>query len=192
MGPPPRAYSSPPRIALALALSACATTACRGAGPGPSPPAGVSVASITVTSKTFGSGGAIPVDFSCDGKNQAPELTWSAPPEGTASITIVVDDPDAPGGVFTHFIAADLPADQRSLKEGLDPSTLGAKIGKNDFDHTSYDGPCPPKGELHRYRFRVFALDRAIGGEGASRGQIDAAMNGHLLGEGALVGTFAH
>jgi len=186
MGARPRATRSILPLLLAVA-------ACRGAGPGPSPPEGATVASITVTSKTFPSGGAIPVDFTCDGKNLPPELTWSAPPEGTASLAIVIDDPDAPGGVFTHFVAVNLSPDLRSLKEGFDAQAIGAKIGRNDFDHASYDGPCPPRGELHRYRFRVLALNRALGiADGAARGAVDAAMNGRLLGEGTLVGTFGH
>lgn len=185
-------------LALAFVVLGSGAFACgQPAGPGPSAPAGVSIASITVTSKSFASGGQIPVDYTCDGKNVSPQLTWSSPPANTKSFAVVVDDPDAPGGTFTHWIVFDLPADALSLAEAVDPAALGAlgaKVGQNDFHNVSWEGPCPPKGEgMHRYQFRVFALDAPLKAEeGATRAQIDAALNGHVLGQGALTGGFAH
>jgi Raf kinase inhibitor-like YbhB/YbcL family protein len=176
--------------ALFASLAGCKTTA---AGPQPSAPAGRSVTSITVTSKSFPADLQIPVDYTCDGKDLSPALTWSAPPEGTKSIIVLVDDPDASSGSFTHWIAIDLPADTTSLAEGVDVTTLGAKTGQNDFRSVRYNGPCPPRGELHRYRFWIYAADYVVPlNEGATRSDLDAALSGHLLGAGALKATFSH
>ncbi len=180
------------RFAAALAsafLAACA----HGGGPGPSAPAGVVPSSIAVTSSSLGSGGSIPVDFTCDGKNSLPALTWSSPPQGTRSLVLIIDDVDAPGALFTHFIAFNVPPETRGIKEGADLTALGAQLGRNDFNNVSYDGPCPPKGEPHRYGLRVFALDTPLAlKEGSSRADVDAAMSAHVLGEGAANALFAH
>jgi Raf kinase inhibitor-like YbhB/YbcL family protein len=177
------------RLLLALAtLAACqSSTAIT-----PLPPAGVTAASLTVTSKSFAAKGPIPVDSSCDGSDRSPQLTWSSPPEGTKSFVVVVDDPDAPSGAFTHWIVFNLPPETMSLAEGIDPTTLGARIGLNDFKNIRYNGPCPPRRELHRYVFRVFALDAPVNTpDGATKESLYVAMNGHVLGEGYAVGTFS-
>jgi len=175
------------RIVLVL----CA--ACRSAGGGPSPPPGAAVASIAVTSTAFRSGGAIPVDSTCDGANRSPQLTFSAPPEAARSLVVVADDPDAPGGTFTHWIAYDLRPDVVTLPEAADPAAFGGASGTNDFQRPGYAGPCPPKGELHHYDFRVFVLDARLGlAPGATRAEIDAAMSRHVLAQGVLSGTFSH
>ena len=162
-------------------------------GPQPSVPLGGHLSSLTVTSKSLPGDSQIPVDYSCDGKDVSPQLTWSAPPEGTKSIAIVVDDQDSSSGAFTHWIVIDLPADALSLAEGIDPTTLGAKVGQNDFRSVRYNGPCPPRGELHRYRFWVYAVDSVLAlSEGVTRSDLDAALSGHLLAAGALKVTFAH
>jgi len=162
-------------------------------GPAPSAPPGKSASSITVTSKSFASGGQIPVDLSCDGKNVSPQITWSSPPEGTKSLVVIVDDPDASHGTFTHWLVFDLPPTELALAEGVDPATLGAKIAQNDFHNVRYDGPCPPRNELHRYQFTVFAADYAVPlTESATRADVDEALSGHVLGAGTLVGTFSH
>ncbi len=149
--------------------------------------------SIAVTSASFPSNGAIPVDYTCDGADKSPQLTFSAPPEGTQSFAIIADDPDAPGGTFTHWLAYDIRADVLGLPEQADPSVFGGASGTNDFHRSGYAGPCPPKMELHHYYFRVFALNARLGiVPGASRGALDSAMSGRVLAEGALVGTFSH
>jgi Raf kinase inhibitor-like YbhB/YbcL family protein len=179
---------------LAIALLASAfLVACQPTPPlAPTPPPGVTAASLTVTSKTFASKGAIPVDCSCDGSDRSPQVTWSAPPEGTKSFALVVEDPDAPAGVFTHWLVFDVAADASSLAEGVDTNALGVKVGLNDFKNVRYNGPCPPRRELHRYVFRVFALDKELGlSEGATKDALYAAMTGHVLGEGYVVGTFS-
>jgi Raf kinase inhibitor-like YbhB/YbcL family protein len=171
-----------------------ATDGCQpSSGTQPSAAPGATLGSITVTSKSLPGDLQIPVDYTCDGKDTSPQLTWSAPPEGTKSIALVLDDQDSSRGSFTHWIVMDLPADALSLPEGADPTTQGAKLGQNDFHSIRYNGPCPPHGELHRYRFWVYAADYLLSlNEGASRSDVDAALKGHLLAAGALKATFAH
>jgi Raf kinase inhibitor-like YbhB/YbcL family protein len=177
------------RYLVPLMLVACST---RG-GAGPSAPPGVAMASITVTSKSLASSGMIPVDYSCDGKDASPQLTWSSPPKGTRSIAIIVDDPDAPGGTFTHWIVLGLPPETTTLAEAVDPASLGATSGSNDFHNARYNGPCPPKGEMHRYEFHVLALDAPLSArEGTNREELDALLGGHVLGHGRLTGVFSH
>src|SRR5260370_11528940 len=104
------------RNAGAVVLLACAACdACTSGGGHPSPPAGMTMERLTVTSKSFPSNGAIPVDYTCDGADRSPQLTWSAPPQGTLSFTILVDDPDAPGGDFTHWVVFNLRRDALAL-----------------------------------------------------------------------------
>jgi Raf kinase inhibitor-like YbhB/YbcL family protein len=181
------------RIGLALAAS-IALVGCKDASaPGPSAPPGTTASSITVTSKSFATGSEIPVDYTCDGKDVSPQLTWSSPPEKTKALVIVVDDPDASSGAFTHWIVMNLPPETLTLAEGVDPTTLGARVGANDFHNVRYNGPCPPRQEQHRYQFIVYATDAPLGlNEGASRGDVDAALAGHVLGSGALVALFSH
>src|SRR5258708_28800542 len=99
---------------------------CKSAGGHPLPPPGVSAAALTVTSKSFASGGAIPVDLTCDGANRSPQLTWSAPPAGTKAFALIADDPHANGGDFTHWVLFNLPGDALAIPEPLDPSSAGA------------------------------------------------------------------
>ena len=180
---------APALACFALTLAACHDPT----APGPSAPPGVQAASITVTSKSFATGAEIPVDYTCDGKDGSPQLTWSAPPDKTKAITIVVDDPDAPSGTFTHWIVIDLPPETLSLAEGIDPSTLGAKVGANDFHNVRYNGPCPPHGEQHRYQFTVYATDVVLPlSESATRADVDQALSSHVLGAGTLTALFSH
>jgi hypothetical protein len=178
---------------LSVVLAAFALVGCGKQLIAPRPPPGVSIASITVTSKAFAANSPIPVEHTCDGRELLPPLTWSAPPEGTKSLALVVEDPDVSSGIFTHFLAYNLAPDTTSLKENADLAAAGATIGANDFGNVLYNGPCPPKGEAHRYRFRIVALDAPLEiHEGATREQVDAAMDGHVLGEGQLTGYFVH
>jgi Raf kinase inhibitor-like YbhB/YbcL family protein len=167
--------------------------ACKPTIPPPAAAPGVTVASITVTSKSFASNGPIPIDYTCDGKEVSPQVTWSSPPDGTKSLALVVEDPDAASGSFTHWLLYNIGPDALSLAEGVDPTTVGAKIGLNDFEGVRYSGPCPPKMQIHRYRFHLYSLNATLElKDGADRGQLDAAMNGHVLGEGTLYGVFSH
>ena len=166
---------------------------CGGNVPPPAAAPGVIVASITVTSRSFSSNGHIPVDYTCDGKDISPQVTWSSPPEGTRALVVQLDDPDAPSGTFTHWLVYNLAPDATSMAEALDPSSIGARVGLNDFQNVRYGGPCPPHGQAHRYRFHIYALNAQLNvPEGATRADVDTAMSGHVLGEGALYAFFSH
>lgn len=145
---------------------------------------------FTLTSPAFENGGMIPVTFSCDGSDFSPKLDWMNPPEGTRGYALVVDDPDAPNGTFTHWILYDLPAGLTSLPESA--NDLG-KEARNDFGEVGYGGPCPPpKHGDHRYYFRLHALDVEsldVPGD-ATRATFDEALEGHVLGTAELMGRF--
>jgi Raf kinase inhibitor-like YbhB/YbcL family protein len=150
---------------------------------------------ITVTSRAFTEGSRIPVDHTCDGSDVMPELVFSSPPETTKSLLLYVEDPDASSGTFTHMIAFNLSPELRKLPAAPDLAAAGeaAHFGLNDFGAPRYSGPCPPKGEAHRYRFRIVALDTMLKlNEGATRAQVDEATDAHILGEGSLMGHFGH
>jgi Raf kinase inhibitor-like YbhB/YbcL family protein len=176
------------RTLLILAAAACAST-----GPHPSAPPGVTVASITVTSHSFAPNATIPIENTCDGKDVSPQLTWSAPPEGTKALVVLLEDPDASGSEFTHWLVFNVPPDITSIPEGADAAATHGTLGTNSFPDVSYRGPCPSHGEAHHYVFRVFAVNTLLPvQEGATRGALDTAMSGHVLGEGSLTGTFGH
>lgn len=159
----------------------------------PAAPAGVAMQHLTVTSKSFASNGAIPIDYTCDGADRSPQLTWSAPPEGTRSFALVAVDPDAAGGEFVHWVAFNVRADATSVPESVDVADLGGLAGINGFNRTGYSGPCPPKMEPHSYAFHVYALDTvAPARSGVTADNLRASVTGHVLAEGTLVGTFAH
>jgi hypothetical protein len=154
---------------------------------------GVQLSRMTVTSQNFLDRAAVPIDESCDGKDVSPSLTWSAPPETTKSLAIVVDDLDSSPPQYTHWMLYDLSPSTLRIPEGFEPNAEQGKVGVNDFKNARYNGPCPPKETFHRYRFRVLALDAPSGlKDGATREQLDAALNGHLIGVGSLEGTFVH
>ncbi len=179
------------KLSCVVALAGCAKTMIEPRyAPGIGTPA-----SITVTSRSFTEGARIPIDHTCDGTDVMPEIVVSAPPENTKSLLVLVEDPDASQGTFTHMIAFNVSPDLRKLSPAPDLSAAGenARFGANDFGTTRYNGPCPPKGEAHRYRFRVIALDKMLNlNEGATRAQVDAASDGHILGDGSLIGQFGH
>jgi Raf kinase inhibitor-like YbhB/YbcL family protein len=145
---------------------------------------------MTLTSTAFVNGGKIPTDFSCDGRNISPPLSWSAPPSATQALVIVVDDQDA---TFTHWTLYDLPSG-RSLPAGM-PATLasGGQQGLNSAGNVGYTGPCPPPGSTHHYMFRIIALDAPTGlPPGAKASEIEHAMQSHIIGTGELAATFGH
>lgn len=179
--------------AFAIGLGLAVVGGCRPEPINPSAPNGGKIEAMAVTSKSFASNEAFPVDNTCDGADRSPDITWSAPPVGTKSFAIIAEDPDATGGTFTHWIAYNLDGAARSLPEGADPGTLGGASGLNDFKHPGYNGPCPPKSEIHHYVFRVFALDQSLEiRPEPDRDAIDTAMGGHVVGVGAVVGFFSH
>ena len=157
--------------------------------------AGVVLQSITVTSPSFPEGGRIPVDCTCDGTEIMPEIVISSPPDNTKSLVFLVEDPDASAGTFTHMVAFNINPDIRKLPAGQDLTNVGenARWGLNDFSVAHYSGPCPPKGEAHRYTWRVVALDTMLKlSEGSPLSQVYEAMDGHILGQGSLTGQFGH
>ena len=180
------------RNARPLAVACLLSSSCATSGGLPASPPGVVPESITVTSRSFVSGGPIPIDFTCDGKNAPPDVTWSSPPERTQALVVVLEDPEASGQTFTHWVVFDVKPEARSIPAGGDVSLLGAKLGGNDARDIAYHGPCPPHGLGHHYVLRVLALDHRLGlAEGADRAQVDAAMGGHVLGSGQLIATFS-
>ncbi len=178
-------------LARFLLVAAILAPACTPPAREPRAANGRELASITVTSKDFLQGGRIPIDDTCDGKDRFPELSWSAAPEGTRSIVVIVDDPDAQSGVFTHLLLYNIGPEVHRV--GGDRQVEGARHGTNDMNAVRYSGPCPPRGEAHRYRFRVVALDTAMDvREGLTRAEVDATMDGHVLGEGQITAIFGH
>jgi len=148
---------------------------------------------MTLSSSAFKEGEPIPADYTCDGKNISPPLAWTGVPENAQSLALIVDDPDAPTGVWTHWIVFNMPADALNLTEAFtkSPSAASTKQGRNDFKQVGYGGPCPPAGKSHRYYFKIFALDTKLNlPAGASRTDIDAAMIKHVLSTGQLMGTY--
>ena len=142
----------------------------------------------------FEPGSDIPARFTCDGADISPALSWSDPPPGTASFALVMEDPDAPGQTWIHWVLYDLAGDERGLPEGVifeGTAAAGARQGRNDFGRTGYGGPCPPRGPAHRYYFKLYALDRKTGlGPGATRAQLDRAMRDHVLAEAEFMARY--
>jgi Raf kinase inhibitor-like YbhB/YbcL family protein len=141
-----------------------------------------------LTSTAFADGAAIPVKHTCDGDDVSPPLSWSSLPEGTRSLALIVHDTDAPSGDFTHWVAWNIDPEPGGLGEG----TPAPSEGVNGFGDTGYNGPCPPPGHgPHRYFHDLHALDSEIDLEpGASREQLETALDGHVLAVVQLVGTF--
>ena len=159
------------------------------AAPSTQPPAQRGAAGrITLTSGAFTAGSPIPAQYTCDGSDRSPELRWSGAPSGTRSFALVVHDPDAPGGDYTHWLLYDVPSAATEIREGGSAGTPGA----NDFGKNGYGGPCPPPGSSHHYIFEVYALDCDRIGlpPGARRSDVEAAMRGHILAEGQLQGNY--
>ncbi len=149
---------------------------------------------LFLSSIAFQDGERIPAKYTCEGEDISPPLMWSEPPQGTQSLALIVDDPDAPGGVFTHWVVFNILPDSRQLPEAIPTQaqlSSGALQGKNDFGRIGYGGPCPPPGRPHRYCFTLYALDRVLGLKaGVSKKQVVGAMQGHILTQGKLIGTY--
>jgi Raf kinase inhibitor-like YbhB/YbcL family protein len=143
-------------------------------------------------STAFEQGGPIPAKYSCKGEDISPSLAWGDPPTGTQSLALIMDDPDAPSGTWDHWIMLDISTDLRELPEGIKAGDLGVIFGKNSWGRSDYGGPCPPSG-THRYFFKLYALDTTLNlDETAGKSQVMAAMEGHVLAEADLMGTFSH
>jgi Raf kinase inhibitor-like YbhB/YbcL family protein len=149
---------------------------------------------IQLTSTAFGYGSRIPDVFTCTGKDVSPPLRWTGCPVGTRSLALICDDPDAPRGTWVHWVLYNLTADAVELAQGVPPVPelpSGARQGRNDSGGSGYMGPCPPPGNPHRYFFRLYALDIALSLQpGASKPELERAMDQHILGQGTLMGTY--
>jgi Raf kinase inhibitor-like YbhB/YbcL family protein len=143
---------------------------------------------ITITSPAFSGNGNIPAKYTCDGDDVNPPLKISGLPYGTQSLILIVDDPDAPSGLWTHWVVFNIPATETTIAENSLPAGAGQAL--NDSGAAAWGGPCPPRG-THRYFFRIFALDRMLGrANGVHRSEIEKAMEGHVLDSGELVGVY--
>lgn len=153
---------------------------------------GASAQGFTLHSAAFAAGSAIPVRYTCDGDSIPPPLSWHGAPQATRSFALIVDDPDAPGGTYVHWVLYDIPANTTQLKADKTPDGVptGARFGVNSQGNPAYTGPCPPSG-VHHYHFKLYALDDRIAANGhLSKEQLLAAMQGHVIGETELIGTY--
>jgi Raf kinase inhibitor-like YbhB/YbcL family protein len=156
-----------------------------------SPAPSASTAKLDLESTEFRAGEPLPKSATCDAEGKSPELSWkSAPTFQPKSFALIVDDPDAPNGTFTHWVQFDIPGATRTIPHGA--SNIGA-AGRNDFKNVGYGAACPPKGHgAHRYYFRLYALDiEKLGpGVGSARAKVEEAMRGHVIARGELMGTY--
>jgi Raf kinase inhibitor-like YbhB/YbcL family protein len=146
------------------------------------------VTDMRITSSAFNENGSIPSKYTCDGENISPPLHWDGAPAGTKSFVLIVDDPDAPSKVWTHWVVYNISPTTTECKEGAAPA--GSSQGVNDFGKAKYGGPCPPSG-THHYFFKLYALDTTLPlTQGATKQQVEKEIKPHVLGETRLIGTY--
>jgi hypothetical protein len=151
---------------------------------------------MKVTSSAFADGAPIPVKHTCDGPDTSPPLAWTGAPENTKTFALIMDDPDAPMGTWVHWVLWNLPGTRGSLPENVsktgEPTELGGALqGNNTWPMVGYNGPCPPPGKPHRYYFKLNALDGPLSLKtGATKADVERAMQGHVLAQAQLVGTY--
>lgn len=140
-------------------------------------------------SAAFAHGERIPTRYTCDGEDRSPPLAWGDLPAGTQSLALIMDDPDAPMGTWVHWVLYDIPPEGDGLPEGV--RGVGVE-GTNSWRRTGYGGPCPPPGKPHRYFFKLYALDTRLNlPPGATKAQLERAMQGHILAQGEWMGTYS-
>ncbi|WP_455380259.1 YbhB/YbcL family Raf kinase inhibitor-like protein [Acidihalobacter prosperus] len=145
---------------------------------------------FVLSSPAFGNHKAIPVKFTCDGSGNSPPLFWSSPPAGTQSLALIVTDPDAPGGVWVHWVLYDLSPGLRGLKSHIVHSPHGSKAGRNSWGRLGYGAPCPPSGH-HHYVFRLYAVDKTLSfAHPPFRKVLLSVIHGHILAIATLVGVY--
>jgi Raf kinase inhibitor-like YbhB/YbcL family protein len=151
---------------------------------------------MTLHSPAFQQNGRIPSKYTCEGEDASPLLAWEDVPNGAKSLVLIIDDPDAPDPkapkmVWVHWVVYNIPPDTKGLPENAGKAGLpqGALVGINDFKKTGYGGPCPPIGR-HRYFHKLYALDITFDLRGATKAQIERAMQGHVLANAELIGTY--
>ena len=149
---------------------------------------------LDLTSTAFKEGEPIPKQYTGDGRDLSPPLAWGEQPAGTKSFALIADDPDAPRKTWVHWVLFNVPPATRTLGEGVPKKNDlpdGSKQGKTDFGTVGYGGPAPPPGKPHRYYFKLYALDTTLNlPAGATKPDLDAAMKGHTLAEGQVMGTY--
>lgn len=149
---------------------------------------------FSISTKAFAGGGKIPVKYTCSGQNVSPALTWKDVPAGAQSLVLILDDPDAPGGEWYHWLVWNIPAHVGGIWEHVaaTPVLAGGMVqGGNSFGEMGYGGPCPPRGQTHRYFFRLYALDTKLKlHASATYVELEHAMRDHVLGEAELMGWF--
>jgi len=150
--------------------------------------------SLAIKATAFANGGEIPPKYTCDGVGSSPALSWNGVPSAAHSLALIADDPDAPRGMWTHWLIWNIPAHLRTMPEGVPTQEVlenGASQGRNDFHSIGYGGPCPPPGKAHRYFFKLYALDTALDLKaGAGRQELERAMKGHLVSQAEWMGTY--
>lgn len=180
-----------PRIVIVAVAAALGSVAgCGGDGDGPSVPTPSASQRIAVTSTAFTENGIVPRRYTCDGANVPPPLAFTGVPADAAELVVVLEDPNAPHGTFTHWLMWGVPARDTRLTAGTVPG--GATEGRNSFKKTGYGGPCPPKGAApHRYVVSVYAADRKLALDtDASPDDVRRALTGHTLASGTLTGRY--
>ena len=145
---------------------------------------------LQLTSPAFENGSAIPQKYTCDGEDVSPALRWEGAPAGTQSYVLICDDPDAPMGIWDHWVLFNIPASAAGLPENSRALPLGTREGKNSWGKTGYGGPCPPDRE-HRYFFKLYALDTQLDlVDDVDKRTLEAALKGHILGTAELMGRY--
>ncbi len=149
---------------------------------------------FAVRSTDFANGGEIPRAFTCDGEDRSPALEWSEAPAGTKTFALIADDPDAPAGTWVHWVIFNIPASAKALRGAVEKKEQladGTRQGRNDFRKIGYNGPCPPPGKAHRYFFKLYALGTELTlSAGASKSDLERAMEGHILGRAEWMGRY--
>ena len=148
---------------------------------------------MKLESSSFTQGQPIPQKYTCEGGDVSPELRWSNAPEGTKTFALIADDPDAPAGIWVHWVIYNIPPNTHELREGVQKSatTPVGEQGLNDFRKVGYGGPCPPPGKAHRYLFKLYALDAQLPMKpGTTKKDLEAVMQGHILANVELTGTY--
>lgn len=178
-------------VASVIVLALLPLPGCLGGGSSTKNPALTVAQNMTVASSAFAEGGTIPAKYSCKGSDVSPPLAFAGLPTGTRYLALIVDDPDAPRGTWTHWTFWNLPAAATNLAEDVDVTQPGAREGTTSAGSTGYHGPCPPSG-THRYFFKVYAQKEALDlASGATVNDLAAALEGKLLGWGQLMGKFS-
>ncbi len=175
-------------LGIAVGLAGCSGQSAR--GPAQRTEGREAMAAITIRSQAFDPGGAIPKKYTGEGEDVSPPLTWENVPPQAKELVLICDDPDAPRAEpWVHWVVYKIPASSTGLPEG---SAAGAREGKNDFGRIGYGGPMPPRGHgVHHYHFKLYAVDTEVNlPRGATKDQVLKAIEGHIVGQGELIGTY--